>query len=71
LLDYVRAEYTCCDLKQVKEEIEEKDFRYRLAREMVATVDIARDCLDESTGERLDDIRAVLGDDLRSDVCGR
>lgn len=71
LLDYARAEYTCWDLKQVREVIEEKDFWYGLAREIVVMVDVARDYIDEDAGEGLDDIRELLEDDLRSDVCGR
>jgi hypothetical protein len=70
LLEYVKAEYTFHDLRSlgVKEEVEEKDSWYGLAREFALTLDLLRDAVDEGMeGE----IVEMLVNDLRSDVCLR
>jgi hypothetical protein len=71
LLEYVKAEFTFQDLRSigVKEEVQEKDFWYGLAREFALTLDWLRDAVDEGMGG--DMVEQMVVNDLRSDVCER
>jgi hypothetical protein len=69
LVAYVHAEYTCWDLKTVKDVVVDKDFWFALSRELVVTLDVARNYLDED--EAMRDLRELLEDDLTVDVCAR